>query len=280
MRVVRFKSIYEQVIRSAGMDPTDISMSAAKQEFVADLINRRVQEGWEYDFWPELCVVEQRYFRDAWDATVTYAPGDERYNAQDGKYYTALVTNLNKRPDLYPATHWEEITALRPVLAFDPVDYTALGEVEGIYNNDPDLYPENTTRLSYVIAADGVLVNEASVGASVWVKFRRRPNKFTRVAWSGQGTYVEGDLVYFDTTGECYQAILDGAGDETWNQIDFPYLLEPFVVAAAAADYLRELGQAEKADAEEARAYKRLEEQYTRIFQQQGQMRRCIVRVE
>ena len=52
------------------------------------------------------------------------------------------------------------------------------------------------------------------------------------------------------------------------------------MVLAAASDVYRDMGQHEKADEIEPRAFKALEDQTIKSFGQQGQGRRLVVKVE
>jgi hypothetical protein len=230
MRTVTFKSVYDQVMRMAGLDPADATFSAARQEFVADCITRRVREGWEYDLWPELMTVEAR-------------------------------------------------TPVAGLIAYEQSGQTQLGEVEGVYSANPETAANTARSLGFTMSAAGAQITDTAAPASVYLRFRRRPNRFTRVAWDAGAAYAEGDLVYYASTGECYQAVLDGT-DEEWAWMAFPYILESFVVPAAAADYLRDCGQHERADELEARGYKQLEDRHDKTMSQQGMARRVNVRVE
>lgn len=50
----------------------------------------RLKRGYEIHYWPELCPVEQRYYRAAYLATETITAGDERYFVAAQKYYLAI----------------------------------------------------------------------------------------------------------------------------------------------------------------------------------------------
>jgi hypothetical protein len=228
MRTVTFKSVYEEVVRLAGLDPDDSGFSAARQEFVADCINRRVRECWEYDFWPELCVTEARTM-----------------DAND-------------------------------VVAYEPTSEIALGEVEGVYDRDPFQYPDTAKRWEFVATENGIQVQDTSAATPVYVKYRRRPNRFTRVAWVEGTDYADGALIYYATTGECYQ-VQSVSGVLTWVWVAMPYVFSAAVVQLALADYLRNTGQTERADEAQALGYKALEDAHIRSIQQQGGVSRARV---
>jgi len=230
MRTVTFKSVYEQVLRMCSLDPADATLSAARQEMVADAITRRVREAWEYAPWWELCVVEER-------------------------------------------------TPVSNVVASEQSGQTVLGEVFGVWSADPRTYPDSAKEYAYQPTEDGIEIMDTITGSTVWVHFRRTPNRYTRTAYDAGASYTAGDLVYYATTGEVYQATLSG-GTETWTLISFPYILEAPVVLLAAGDVYRNNGQHEKADELEARGMKALDDQVNKSFGQQGQSTRLRVRIE
>jgi hypothetical protein len=231
MRTVTFKSVYSQVVRLCALDPADATFSAARQEMVADCINRRVREAWEYAAWPELCVMEER-------------------------------------------------TPVSGLIAYAQSGQTVLGEVFAVWDKDPRVYPDTAKTYAFEPTENGIQILDTLSGSTVWLNYRRSPNKFTRAAFDAVAGYVLGDLMYYETNGECYQATEDGNGSETWTLISFPYVIEQYVVLAAASDVYRDSAQHEKADELEARAVKAIEDQYDKTFGQQAQNRRISVKVE
>ena len=280
MRTVTFKSVYERVMRMVGLDPDTTGITAGQKAHIVDLINDRVRQGWEFDLWPELVTVESRPYRETWSATETYVTGDEVYYATDGKYYEALADTTGEAPSSSPAA-WSEVSGLDPYYPFEPADATAIGEMLGIYRSDPRANADSVVSLAYTVDGTGIWVHDSLRGGQTnWIKYRRRPPMFTLVAWSAGGSYTLGDVVYVASTGECYQAALSSAGAEVWVKLDMPYILQDFVVRAAAADYLREQGNEDRAEREEAAALRKLVEQHDKTFLQQGQAMRMAIRVE
>lgn len=228
MRTVTFKSVLDQVLRRAGLDPADTGMTAARKEFFTDLINARVRQATEYAWWPELMVTESR-------------------------------------------------TPTSDLIEYEESGEIALGEVQAVTDKDPTSNPTFTS-YAFKMTASGVQICDEDVPATVYITYRRRPQKFTSTAYSAESTYSEGDLVLF-TDGYVYQVTLTG---ETygWNRIDFPYIFERYVVAGATADWLAQDGQREKAALEEARASEILEQECIRQFDQQGQLKRMNIMVD
>lgn len=281
MRTATFKSVYQRVMRAVGLDPSTTGITADQKAHIVDLINARVREGWCYDFWPELITTESRAYRETWDATQTYVDGDEVYYAGDGKYYEALRTTINDVPST-STSDWAEITGLDPYYPYEPADAAAIGDMIGIFSKDPRENGDDVKSLAFSVQADGIWVHDDLRGtATNWIRFRARPPEFTLVEWNSGTTYSEGDVVYVDATGECYQAAYDDTGAEVWVKLDMPWVLADFIVRGAAADYLREQGNEDRAEREEAGAREALEREHTRVFAQQGPaLARMAIRIE
>ena len=251
MRTVLFKDVLYGAARAAGMSPGTSDLNAIEAEELAQAINRRAREGWQYAMWPELMILEERFYRPAWDVTADYVVGDERY--YDGIYYRALLDGAGQQPDT-ETTYWEEITDLDKYVPWTMAGYEDIGTVEGAWKNNPRL-TATPYSLDFRPGPNGIEM-EAEAGVSVWLKYRRRPNRFTSVEYSAAQAYLEGELCYYATTGECYKALQACTGqpptDGTyWEKVDFPEVLEMWTVAAVRADWLRKEGQLDKAIAED-----------------------------
>lgn len=165
------------------------------------------------------------------------------------------------------------------LIAYEQTGQVALGEVMGVWNKDPQRYAGTAHELIFVMTADGIQLTDQNdnIPSTVYVQYRRRPNRFTRVAWDGGTTYYAGDEVFYGS--DCYQAVLVGV-TETWNKVAFPYFLANAVVHGAAADYLRQDGQRERGDREDTLATEKLEDAVVKSGPQQGAMTRTRVCVE
>ena len=88
--------VFEGVVRRRGIDPATASLSVAHRGRVADLVNRMLKSAWQFEWWPDLCVVEQRQYRESWAAGTGYQIDDEVYredSAGVGRYYVAVATS-------------------------------------------------------------------------------------------------------------------------------------------------------------------------------------------
>lgn len=89
MRTVTYQSVLNGIAMSLGLDPNrDLNSTQAAK--LTEYLNQRLPEGWRWDFWPEWTVVEQRVYREAYDATRNVVATDERYFTAAQNYYQAL----------------------------------------------------------------------------------------------------------------------------------------------------------------------------------------------
>lgn len=340
MRTVTFQSVIEGAARRAGLSFS--LLSSANQQNLLGFVNDWTKKGWEWEFWPEWTPIEQRAYRDAYDAAKAYPaptattpqevwdPASQRYyqalqattghapavvsngvwvanapywadsvmgyrygvpyglavpapfygsdwapntdytagpqqivrNPSDDRYYQCIVTHTSG--STFDATKWGLLTVFERYVALDQTGQTPIGEVRGVYRNNPRTSPRFPGPLTFLINDKGILPAPMA-GVMVWVEFRRRPPVFTLDAYVGATAYAKDALVYRSTTGECYQSLQAANSGHTpessptwWQKVDFPDRLAEFVKWAAYGDYLRSSGKTREAAAAEATAYELL----------------------
>jgi len=266
MKTVKFKLVFDNIVRLMAKDPTVVSLGSAEEARIVSLINQRVRQAWQYAFWPELTMIEERPLREAWIATVTYEAGREVYDPVGDAFYRSLQ-NGNIGHTLDQTAWWQKIEDFDPYLPWFPLDRYPLGEVMRVTKQHPLKYRSSVYSYEFFPSDRGIWFSE-SIGTKVWVTFRMRPNQFTRVAWSPDVQYSLGDLVYKDDPGECCQAVLIN-GEEKWNKIDFPEFIQKYVEFGVYADDLMEDGQKEKSLFWNQQALDALEREYNVQFNQQ-----------
>lgn len=236
MRTVTFKSVVDGVFALAGVTRTTAADPTALLEQVIGHVNLRVREAWEFEFWPELCPVEQRYYRAEWDAGDTYAAADEVWFPNDDEdlegYYSANAApdtpTAGQSPETHPAK-WTELTTFRRYVALDQTGETAIGEVIALYKTDPRLTGGRAARIRHTLTAEGV-APVGWCGNYVWAHFRTRPPAYSAANYAS----------------------------ETPTDFPIPYVLASFVQRAAFADFLRQDSKFEEGGRAEAQARKDL----------------------
>jgi len=258
MRTVKLKSVLEAVCRKEGLDVAQID---SVQTDLGSFINFRLRQGWNWEWWPETMVTEQRnYGRGSYFNGVTYALGEIVWDAAGEKYYESLqdgnVGNL-----LSEIAWWAEASEFDRFVEWDQVEKDAIGRVRGTYMRNPRLKAK-PGEMNFEQSANGVQIS-ALAGNSVWLDYQKKPPTFTSVSYSATTDYSVGDVAYDSTSGECYRALLANGPSSFvkavtntfyWIKVDFPYFLERFVVSAAYSDLLASDGQTGKSIAEEERA--------------------------
>lgn len=103
MRTIPYSTILQQATQLAfGQESAGAEDAATLQVF----INARASEAWADYWWPELCLVEQREFRQTWETGVTYAAGTEVYHVESDTYYQALRSAFDQAPATLSGDVW------------------------------------------------------------------------------------------------------------------------------------------------------------------------------
>lgn len=281
MRTVTFKSVLHRAAHLMGWDPTTADLTDERAARCAEAIQDRCREGWQWAFWPEWTILEERAMRTVWDSTATYQIGDEVFYDGDSNYYTALTVSTGQQPDI-STTDWELTSDLDKYVPWDLAGCTPIDAVKSVACRNPrkTRYPGY---LTHEPSERGVQLTDLAP-AQVWLEFRTRPPKFSATAWDGAATYAAGDVVYLEDMGECYLALQESTNEDPatetdyWTKQDLPEILASFVALAVYSDLLRDEGQQAKANTEEGRAYGQLAQTEETVFEQQGNITRAQVR--
>jgi len=249
MITVKIKKVFESIVRQVGLDPDNAGFSAAQQANYADLINERLEQGWESAFWPEVMKTEQREYRPTWDTTENYATDDEVY--YDEKYYSSVQDgNSGNTPDPDDDTWWDEVgDDFQRTIDFQQDGETQINGVDVencIYDRDPRVFP-TTQALSYVEQYESnVIVKTYEAPVQPYLRFRPEPVEFSLTEWVADTEYAIGDLTYLDAQGESYKAIASSTGKDPytetayWQPVNFPKFMRQYVKHAVAGDLLSE----------------------------------------
>lgn len=117
MRTVDYSDILRGSAGLAGMNyaPGDATSDVGTPEFrlFRTLHDRRLQKAWEIHRWPDLCPVEQRHYRQSYDAAENITATTERFHIGSGRYYQALRAQspAAEAPATYSNGGWTENSA-------------------------------------------------------------------------------------------------------------------------------------------------------------------------
>ena len=281
MRTVRFKSVLHGAAYKMGFDPYTPDLSDEQAMSLTEFINTTIREVWDHAHWPESILIEQRYYRDQWDAAVEYDIGDEVWHSSSEKYYSALTSNTNMDPAV-ETSDWEEAVDMRKYLPYSQTGKTDIDALIHAYQRDPRIItaPEE---LCVKKLADGYQFGRLAPDA-VFIEYRARAPQFSSVEYSAGIQYAVGDVVYVPSTGECYKALIATEGMDPvttltdWAQVEFPYFASEVVKEYAYSYLLLEDGEAAKAKEIRSIADDMLTDREIIEFEQQGQQEQFSVR--
>ena len=103
MRSIPYSDIERGVAATAGIDPTNLL--AHEKVLLAEYITDAIKFCWDYYPWAEFTKTEKRYFRNEYNAAVSYSPDDEVY--YDGKYYRNWNAATGELPTDF--NYWYEV---------------------------------------------------------------------------------------------------------------------------------------------------------------------------
>jgi hypothetical protein len=280
MKTCTIRSVFHAILRLRGLDPATVVLSDQVKSQYAELINERLEEAWESEWWPELMLVEQREYRTTWDEELNYSADNEVY--YETKYYRSLVdSNVGKQPDT-ETDYWEEVPENEMIrsIDFQQPGETEIGAADAedcIYDRDPRIYPGTQPIPHCSILGQVILVRAETAPAQPWARFRKIVDEHTLTAWSGSTAYAIGDLAYLEsygdaTVGNTYKALQASTNKnpyqhtDYWEPVLFPHFLRNYVKHAVNADLMMEEEGRYK---EEARAQAILEDIKDRMIDQQ-----------
>lgn len=105
MRTVDFSRILREASGYIGIPKDEIT--AEDFEMLRAFMDERLRIAWEMESWPDVQRIEKRYFRPFFDASTTYAAGDQIYEPVEEKYYIALQGSTGQRPP--NLEYWAEL---------------------------------------------------------------------------------------------------------------------------------------------------------------------------
>lgn len=278
MRSVNFEKVLQEAAGLLGVHQGEESYSSKLVGELCDAVNRWIRRGWEYAEWPELMVVEERYYMPAWSGSTTYADGDQCY--YDGGYWESLVAgNVGNAPA--EGAYWTALTDYEKVVGLDQAGLTPIGTVFSVSQRNPHT-SSAPFFLGFVLTSEGIQMSSLAP-ASVFVRFRLQVPEFTVEEYDSTETGYEAGSLVLASDGECYRGLqdvpvgtdpADGAAPTYWGKVEFPAFLRDFVTLGVRSDQLVVDNQDDKADAAEDKAWTELVRQYDRLIGQQDQVKR------
>lgn len=260
-----YQSVVEEAASLAGLDLANLSTHEVT--FFNRAITRRVRFCWDWWWWPDAMLTEQRFFRPEFNPSTAYLLGAEV--VYDYAYYilTAASSTGNLPTD---TAYWEPIPDLDAYIPLDQEDQTVIGTVRNVWTAHPTTgYAQ---KLNFKITTRGIeFLCSRSIVPSVWVEFKTVLPSWTGTVWSNAATYAVDDQVLYPGTtlgyeGDFYKVITAttaGQSPDTHSAkfeiIPFPPYLARAVAMGAYSDWLRAERRPAEAEAEEGQVYNLLQ---------------------
>lgn len=142
-----------------------------------------------------------------------------------------------------------ETDGSRHFVSLEGGDIANPGEILAVYLADPLVHPAQPPETMLLREGAIFLPDATDTTATVWVRVRPRPPRFTRTTEYASGTtYSAGAVVYWPTTGECYMALTGTTGNAPsntayWERQLVPEWMIVAVIYGAASDWAAYDGQ-------------------------------------
>jgi hypothetical protein len=164
-----------------------------------------------------------------------------------------------------------------PYIPFYQSGATPIGAVSAVYANNPSY--GISQKLQFVTTDDNiVIIDEAYTSGPVYVEFALPVPSFTSSAFSASTSYSKGDLVYYNTTGDCYEALQATTSNlptsaDFWLRHRIPTFLADYIKFYSIAETLAEDGQYDKSQFQFVRAEGVLMQRMDDAWLRKGQVR-------
>jgi hypothetical protein len=308
MKTTPYRTIRDGVIQRMGIDPEQ-SLLPSQAAAVAEYATTAASLAWGFFDWPEITHTEQRIVLGAGFAEGGYTyeadyQGTTSYigRAVQGALFSEAVwrikrvlttasgevTNIDTATDVA----WDNRTSAAyvedsgneaagdalPYISFYQSGATPIGAVAAVYANNPIGYGISQ-KLQFVSTDDNiVIIDEAYTSGPVYVEFALPVPSFTSSAFSASASYSKGDLVYYNTTGDCYEALQATTSNlptnaDFWLRHRIPSFLADYIKFYSIAETLAEDGQYDKSQFQFVRAEGVLMQRMDDAWLRKGQVR-------
>lgn len=288
MKNVLYRKLRDGVMTRMGLDPAQTRLSS-QDAALAEYLTSAVAYVWNLEDWPQTTATELRQvLGEGYDKCMyTYesdfvggyyyigrAPANSNFEdpvwrikrvttTPDGRVLnidTALnVTWTDRTTHMYIEDSSNSSGEEIPYIPLIVLGQNPIGEILGIYSEDP-ANKANVIEYNFALSDSTVLIVDGRyTGGDLYVKFQLPVPQFTSEEYNSAATYFADDLVYLDSTGDCYLALKESTGvaptdEEFWLRQRVPMFLADYLKIQAYADTLSEDGQTDKAQFQLARA--------------------------
>ncbi|QYY35312.1 hypothetical protein [Ruficoccus sp. ZRK36] len=241
MRSIAYSDLLNRVAVKVGIAPSELNDDDRA------MLGPIIQEQYEYCYgehpWPELMAIEERATGKApWEESETYPAGT--IITYEGNFYEAAVLTTGATPA--GSEDWTKLENYWPRISWEAEGKNALGDPLGVYLVDPRVYG-NPRRYDPDIYPEGLRVPDRA-GATVFVRYRPEPLKFSGPDYDNSATYEVDQQIYFSTDFyRCLSPTSAGQSPTTtpakWAKVEMPRAFGKAIALLSRAGWLESDGQ-------------------------------------
>lgn len=229
-------------------------------------------------YWAE---AQTTYSGTDWAASTVYAVGDIVRNIYDGDFYQCHTGHTSSSS--FDSTKFTLLTPFVRSIQVDQSGQTEIGDLEGAYDDNPDVFPETAGRIRHGRRGDDIIIRENY--SVVWLRFRKRVPAFLGDDYDSSTAYSAGDTIWYNAT-DFYTANQSTSAGQTpdthpakWDVNPVPERLSECVAQRAYAEYLFAAeGRSERALAQDRVARRMVNSEWEELRSGEGISNRLPVR--
>lgn len=194
--------------------------------------------------------VARSYSASEFDSTKAYEVGDRVKYSPTGETYQCTADATGVLPT--DTGSWGILPMLIPQVALVEAGYDDIGDVEGVYRENPEAYL-GAARINYRVGSEGVLCFDTDV-PQPWVRYLPPPHRFTGSAWDATASYgpdeteTDSDMALNDTSGVGYAGVAQLRGRTIHTNNQMAYLLYSSAEGDGGAGWFRYVASSADAD--------------------------------
>lgn len=243
MRTESFRSVMHRAIRRRGLDPAQ-GVQSATFLAIGEYIDQYARRAWRWTDWPELTTYVEALLRPAWNVATAYTIGQQV--TYENAVWQATANHTGSTP-FADAEDWIAIAVNDLTLASVGVES---GAVLDVWDSNPQT-ADDAKQVGWIDRGTAIYIKKSA--AKVWLYISVPVSRFSAAPWAVGTAYNAGDVVYLESTGECYKATASTTGDNPatatsiWTLQRLPLVLADYAAIRTAADLYREDEQMDKA---------------------------------
>lgn len=127
------------------------------------------------------------YDAGEYDATVTYAAGDQVKYSETGEVYQAIQGTTGNLPT--DATYWGQLVIFEATIPFVQAGFLAIGDPILLHESNPKI-DFGSPEVPFDTTSEGIQPRTWNAVTQPWLTYMRRPHRFTGDVWDATVAYT------------------------------------------------------------------------------------------